>query len=135
MPDTDGDNDDEGSSYGPIRTGTLKTELKAETAEMHDGEEMWVGDPAMQFMEKRLIEIARYVWMEAAVQTHRDDRRIVQPSEIDDAFSNLLEPHNLLMEAANEMERLRYDFIDLAEGSPAIEFNEEREELEEREDE
>ena len=126
---TDGeDGSDEDSGYGPVRSSNLKKHLKKQTEDMRDGEDMWVGDDSMKVMEDRLLEIAKWVWVSAATETDLNDRRIVQPKEIDDAFDDLFEAQNLLLEAANEMRSLRWRFIDLAEESPAIDFDRDQQE-------
>jgi hypothetical protein len=116
--------------YGPIRTENLKQHLKEQTPEMYDGEEMWASEEGMEEMEKRLLAIASNVWVEAAKETEEDNRRVVQQNEINNAFNNLLESHNLLMNAANKMEKLRWEFLDVAEESPMVDFEEERKQKE-----
>lgn len=117
MPDEE-DEDNEG--YGPIRSSNLKDYAKNQTPEMHEGEEMWAKDEAISLLEQQLLEVARYVWTAAAEETRRDGRRTVKPNEIDTAFNKLLHPQNVLQEAANEMQTLRWRFLDVAKESPAI---------------
>jgi hypothetical protein len=125
MADAD-DNDDE-SGYGPFRTENLKQQLKDQTPEMYNGEEMWASSDGMAELENQLLEIARYAWIEAAEETESNGRRIVKSDEISSAFDNLLEPHNLLTEAANDMMDLHWRFVDTANKSPAINIETEQE--------
>jgi histone H3/H4 len=118
MPEEE--NEDKEKGYGPIRSSKLKSYAKNQTSEMYDGEEMWANDEAIALLEQQLLEVARYVWTAAAEETWRDGRRTVKPNEIDTAFNELLHPQNVLQEAANEMQTLRWRFLDVAEGSPAI---------------
>lgn len=113
--------EDEEEGYGPIRSSKLKDYAKSQTRELYDGEEMWANDEAIDLLEQQLLEVARYVWTAAAEETWRDgERRTVKPEEIDKAFNDLLHPQNVLQEAANEMQILRWRFLDVAEESPAI---------------
>lgn len=113
--------EDEEEGYGPIRSSKLKEYAKSQTPELYDGEEMWANDEAIDLLEQQLLEVARYVWIAAAEETWRDgERRTVKPEEIDKAFNDLLHPQNVLQEAANEMQTLRWRFLDVAEESPAI---------------
>ena len=121
------ENSEEQAGDGFFNSGNLEDHLKEQTSEMKGGEGMWKASGSMDLMEERLIEIAEYVWVDAARRTDRDDRRKVKPKEIDDAFDNLLSAQNLLMRAANEMRDLRWRFMDLAEESPAIDFDRDRE--------
>lgn len=118
MPEEEQDEEEEG--YGPIRSSKLKKYSKDQTSKMYNGEEMWANDEAIALLEQQLLEVARYVWTAAAEETWRDERRTVKPEEIDTAFNDLLHPQNVLQEAANEMQTLRWRFLDVAEGSPAI---------------
>lgn len=118
---------DEESGHGPIRSGNLEDHLKKQTSEMKGGEGMWKGDGSMDLMEERLIEIAEHVWEDAARRTDRDGRKTVQPDEIRDSFEDLLVAKNLLLEASTTMKTLRWEFMDVAEQSPAIEFDEDQE--------
>lgn len=119
--------DDEEEGYGPIRSSKLKDYAKSQTPEMYDGEEMWANNEAIALLEQQLLEVARHVWTAAAEETRRDGRRTVKPNEIDTAFNELLHPQNVLQEAANEMQTLRWRFLDVAEESPAINPDEARE--------
>lgn len=113
--------EEEEEGYGPIRTSKLKKYAKKQTPELYDGEEMWANGDAIALLEQQLLEVARYVWIAAAEETWRDnERRTVKPEEIDKAFNDLLHPQNVLQEAANEMQTLRWRFLDVAEESPAI---------------
>lgn len=132
MPQEEED-DEEG--YGPIRSSKLKSYAKTQTPEMYNGEEMWANDEAIALLEQQLLEVARYVWTAAAEETWKDDRRTVKPNEIDTAFNELLHPQNVLQEAANEMQTLRWRFLDVAEESPAINPNDIRRPDEEPEEE
>lgn len=118
MPEEEDEDEEEG--YGPIRSSKLKDYAKNQTPEMYNGEEMWANDEAIALLEQQLLEVARYVWTAAAEETWRDGRRTVKPNEIDTAFNELLHPQNVLQEAANEMQTLRWRFLDVAEESPAI---------------
>jgi len=118
MPDEEDEDEEEG--YGPVRSSKLKDYAKNQTPEMYDGEEMWANDEAIALLEQQLLEVARYVWTAAAEETWRNGRRTVKPEEIDTAFNELLHPQNVLQEAANEMQTLRWRFLDVAEESPAI---------------
>jgi histone H3/H4 len=118
MSDEKEEGEEEG--YGPIRSSKLKDYTKNQTPEMYDGDEMWANDEAIALLEQQLLEVARYVWTAAAEETRRDGRRTVKPNEIDTAFNALLHPQNVLQEAANEMQTLRWRFLDVAEESPAI---------------
>jgi histone H3/H4 len=118
MPEEENEDVEEG--YGPIRSSKLKEYAKNQTPEMYDGEEMWANEKAIALLEQQLLEVTRYVWRAAAEETWRDERRTVKPEEIDTAFNELLHPQNVLQEAANEMQTLRWRFLDVAEGSPAI---------------
>lgn len=124
-------NDEDDSGYGPIRTENLKQHLKDQTPEMYDGEDMWASEDGMEEMEERLLIIAERVWEDAAEETEQNDRRVVQVDEIRNAFNNLLQPHNLMMKAAREMDQRRRDFLEVANESPLIEFDEVREQEDE----
>lgn len=128
MPDDEGEENKGDGGYGPIRTGSLEDYVKKETDEMYKGGMMWANDDAIDLLEQQLLEVAKYVWVEAAEQTWKDDRRIVQPEEVDQAFNDLILPQNILLEAANEMKRIRWEFLDIAEQSPAISIDKEKEE-------
>ncbi|KAA9410722.1 hypothetical protein EGO51_13225 [Haloarcula hispanica] len=107
----------------PIKHAPLKSYVKSQTPEMWEGEEMWANDEAIDMMQDQLLLVARLIWQQAAKDAHQDGYRTVGPDYIDDSFNEVMHPQNLLQEAANEMERLRWDFLDVAKQSPAIEYD------------
>lgn len=117
---------DETQEYTPISTRQLKLHLKDTTPEMWKGEEeMWAKDEAMELMQRQLLMIAEHVWDNAAKKTEEDGRRTVKPTEVDRAFNEFIHPQALLQEAANKMESLRWQFIDVAKGSPILNYDSE----------
>ncbi len=111
------DSDDE----SPIPHEPLKTYAKSQTPEMYDGEEMWASDETIENLDSKLRELAQILWKNAAEKRAKSGMRTVQPEDIDEAFDELMYSHGLLKEAANEMQRLQWEFEDTAEKSPAIE--------------
>jgi histone H3/H4 len=111
---------EDNDSPDPIKHAPLKSYAKGTTPELWDGEEMWANDDAIEELEESLLEVARAVWMDAAERALQDDRRTVRPRDVSDAYSEFKHPHELLREAANDMEKLRWRFLDTAAESPLI---------------
>jgi histone H3/H4 len=112
------------SGHDPMKSAPLKAYSKSRTPEMWDGEEMWASDDAVDELESALLEVTEAVWSEAARNAFSDDRRTVTEGDIRLAYNQFIHPHNLLNQAATEMETLRWKFLDVASESPMVDQDE-----------
>jgi histone H3/H4 len=107
-------------SPDPIKHAPLKNYSKQLTPELWEGEEMWASDESIEELEDSLLEVARAVWKDAAQRALEDERRTVRPGDVNEAYEEFKHPHKLLQQAANDMEKLRWRFLDTAAESPLI---------------
>lgn len=120
--DSDETDDNEQEEYNVTNHEPLKQFAKAQTPELYKGsEEMHASDEAIDLLERQLQQVAKHVWIKAAKKREMQGKRSVQPEQIRESFNEYMHPQNLLKEVSNELQRMRWQFQDLAEQSPMIE--------------
>lgn len=81
----------------PVKPHSLKRFVKKKT-------EMRAGSDAINLLQHQLEYLAEMLWIEASQNADDDGRKTVKEEDIQDAYDDLTEPHNLLKETADKLQ-------------------------------
>lgn len=95
----------------PIKTAPLKSYVK-------DQSDLRAGSDAIDELEAELLYLTRILWLEASQRAEERGRKTVQKQDLSSAYDDLFEPHELLMEAQEDISGLADRLEDTADRSP-----------------
>ena len=104
----DSDSEDE---FDIITHSHLKSKLQNQSDHQ-------IGGNSQEVLEDRLELLCEEIWSNATDIADRDDRSRVQPRDVDNAYQQLLKPHNMLHQAIAKLEDVKWDLEDVADQSP-----------------
>ncbi|UPV76197.1 hypothetical protein M0R89_09130 [Halorussus limi] len=107
----DQDSDEEDESFQPIETTTLRDMLREES-------ELQVGEDARDEMILKLNQLIIQMWASSVDVAKRDNRETVKARDVEDAYQQLLKPHNLLHQAISQVDEIQWRLEEVAGDSP-----------------
>lgn len=85
---------------------------------LRDEADLQVSKDSRDEVMKKLNELTIVIWGQAVEIASRNDRGTVQKQDVEDAYQQVLKPHNLLHRAVDKVEKVQGDLEDIANESP-----------------
>lgn len=104
-------NGEDGSDLDPVKTAPLKELVKAQSDKR-------AGSDAVDLLIMQMEFLAESLWRTASQYADERGAKTVQEQDVQEAYDDLLDPHDLLKDAAEEMQLMSRTMNDYAERSP-----------------
>lgn len=107
------DNEDD---INPVKTAPLKKLVKQK-----DPLEKNAGSDAIELLQAQMEQMSVLLWKRASKYADERDMKTVQAEDIQKAYDDLHDPHDLLIATAEQMKGMQRRLRDQAEESPIYE--------------
>ena len=87
--------------FQPIETTTLRAMLREQS-------ELQVSEEARDEMIVKLNSLNVKIWQNAVAVAKRDDRSTVKARDVEEAYQQLLKPHNMLHQAIAQVDEIKF---------------------------
>ncbi|WP_152418321.1 hypothetical protein [Halorubrum aidingense] len=77
-----------------------------------------IGGDSQEVLEEKLERLCEEIWSNATDIADRDDRSRVQPRDVDNAYQQLLKPHNMIHQTISKVDKIKWELEDVADQSP-----------------
>lgn len=102
----------EESTPKAVRPSPLRTYVK------EHNENFLAGGDAIDLLRDHLEQLAGDIWDQGAYYAQQDDRETVQEQDIRQAYQDIMEPHDLIFQAAADLEQMKSRLEDTGGMSP-----------------
>ena len=108
--DSNEDSDSE-EDFDIITHSHLESKLK-------DQSDHQIGGDSQEVLENKLEQLCGEIWLSATEIADRDDRSRVQPRDVENAYQQLLKPHNMIHQAIAKVDDIKWELENVADQSP-----------------
>lgn len=103
--------EEDGDKPNPVKKSPLKELVKAQ-------KDFRISSEAADELILDLEYLAETIWVAACSYAEDDNLQTVRAEHIEKAFDELLRPHDLLLEAATDLEDMKEQMMEYREQSP-----------------
>jgi len=120
---TDSQSDSSESSSDSTEDGDPEEELDIIThshleSKLRNQSDHQIGNVSQELLEEKLERLCEKIWSNATEIADRDDRSRVQPRDVDNAYQQLLKPHNMIHQTISKVDKIKWELEDVADQSP-----------------
>lgn len=101
----------EKEDYDIITASHLEGKLREQS-------DLQIGGGSQDVLENKLDRLSVVIWSKAVDLAKRDDRKKVEPRDVEAAYQEILKPHNLIHQAIAKVEDIGWELEQVAEQSP-----------------